>query len=123
MSLNNRKKNYTLSRTFYVCAIIIFASLTILSLVMSIIDRFTDQRIVIMLMNAWCMIFTMDFVTKKFNRQDEHFFWHDWKIFAKQSKINPPLPNIQQQDIVTDNHSEQNDVDKADTINPIKKAS
>jgi hypothetical protein len=123
MSTDNRKKNYTLSRTFYICAIFIFASLTVLSLVMSIIDSFTDQRIFIMLMNAWCMIFTMDCVTKRFNRKNEHFFWHDWKMFAKQSNNELSLPNMQQQDVERDKIAELHDVQKVDTDNNIKKAS
>lgn len=83
MTIEKRNKNYPMGLWFYMVIIGIFASISLISLGCCFIGGFTDERIVVILMNAWFMLFTMDIVTVRFKRSGEHSFWHDWIIFNK----------------------------------------
>lgn len=77
-------------RRFYFTAIVIFASLIVLALGSCIVQGITDERIVIILMNAWFMLFTMDIVTTRFRRKGEQAFWHNWVFFRNKQQDTQP---------------------------------
>lgn len=96
MIVEKRKQQYTLGRLFYMSSICVFACMALASLLTCFIDKFTDERIVIVLMNFWFMLFTMDIVTARFKRQNEHSFWNNWVIFRRNSdkKDNNQAENV-----------------------------
>ena len=100
MTKNRRTHNYKFDRSFYVIAIIIFSMVAIGSFVNSIIHGFTDERVAIILMNAWFILFTMNMISVKFKRQGEKNFWSNWVIFKNtphvESNKNPQIEEIQE---------------------------
>jgi hypothetical protein len=83
MKESRRTRHYKFDRSFYILAIIIFTIIVSISFVNSVINGFTDERIVIILMNAWFILFTMNMITVRFKRQNEQYFWHNWIIFKQ----------------------------------------
>jgi hypothetical protein len=96
MTAEKRKQQYTLGRLFYMGSICVFACTALISLLCCFFDKFTDERIALVLMNSWFMLFTMDIVTARFKRQNEHSFWNNWIIFKRNShkKDNNETENI-----------------------------
>ena len=86
MSTEKRKQDYKFNRSFYILALLIFSSMAVLSFLICIIDKFTDERVVIIIMNAWFTLFTMDIVNVRFKRKGESFFWSNWTVFTKKQQ-------------------------------------
>jgi len=89
MTTSKRTKQYLLkkqSRFFYLCAIVVFSALAFVAFAMSLYDGFTNERVVIMLLNVWFSFYTMDLVTTRFKRNGERAFWHNWVVFSKKER-------------------------------------
>ena len=86
MQENRRTRHYKFDRSFYMVAIVIFAIIATISMVNAVIHGFTDERIVVILMNAWFMLFTMNMIVVRFKRQNEQYFWQNWVVFSQISK-------------------------------------
>ncbi len=82
----NNKQERRFGRFFYNIALVIFAFIAILTIFTGIYSGFTNERITIILMNLWFMLFTMDVITIRFRRQGEHARWHDWVLFSRTNK-------------------------------------
>jgi hypothetical protein len=74
MPLKERKKQKIVrknSRFFYFYAIIIFASFSLINLFFSLYDGFTNERIVLLLLNMWFIFYTINIVTYNLKRKSE----------------------------------------------------
>jgi len=87
--MQDRSKNYKLvkaGRKFYSLAVFIFAALIAVTIFTCITDGVTDERIVIILLNSWFILFTMDLIVARFRRDGERAFWHNWVFFSRRNK-------------------------------------
>ncbi|MEM6602866.1 MAG: hypothetical protein AAF621_02345 [Pseudomonadota bacterium] len=84
--LKERRKSSTIGKKgqfFYAFATGIFLSVAVTTFVVSCISGFTEERIVLLFLNLWFCLFTMDLITMRFRRKGERAPWHDWATFKK----------------------------------------
>ena len=103
---------------FYQISACIFWSMCAFTFAYCCIHGFSDVRIVLMLMNGWFGLFTMNMMTIRFRRNNEKQFWYDWSIFQRKSQsgfdIVPELLDKPLDNQTDKPQSQQDDTNKKD---------
>jgi hypothetical protein len=115
MEKDRRVKKSSKGLFFYKISTFIFFSMAMTAFIYCCIQGFTDTRVVLILMNGWFGLFTMNMMSVRFKRSEEKQFWYDWKIFQRGQPTGFDIvPELLDNNRIIESDDLQNKQDKKD---------